>query len=46
MTEEPGIQTWAEALQEIIDDPKIKKSIEKKDFINFLNGQSSRKNTQ
>ena len=35
MTEEPGIQTWAEALQEIIDDPKIKKSIEKKGFHQF-----------
>ena len=35
MTEEPGIQTWAEALQEIIDDPKIKKSIEEKGFHQF-----------
>ena len=35
MTEEPEIQTWAEALQEIIDDPKIKKSIEEKGFHQF-----------
>ena len=35
MTEEPGIQTWAEALQEIIDDPKIKTSIEEKGFHQF-----------